>query len=139
MDQQHGEISHPRIKVAIVDDDRSVRRALCRLFSQFNVDSEPFSSGPEFIESLARSTPDWVVLDFWMPQMTGWDVLGRLNKMEVAIRTIVMSGDEELAVRAGKIYGKTMFLRKPIDQGLLLSALAQTSRLLHRTEQSSPS
>ena len=138
MDRQDGEIPHPRIKVAIVDDDRSVRRALCRLFRQFNVDSEPFSSGPEFIESLARSKPDWVVLDFWMPQMNGWEILDKLNKMKAEIRTIVMSGDEELGVRTVKDYAKTMFLPKPIDQRILLNAMAKTNRLMHPPERRAP-
>ena len=68
-----------RIKVAIVDDDASICRAVCRLLGQWNMDAESFSSGLEFIESLKRSMPHCVVLDLRMPQMGGREVLARFE------------------------------------------------------------
>lgn len=134
MDRSNEAMLHRRIKVAIVDDDDSVCRALCRLFRQLNIDSERFSSGPEFMESLARSTPDWVMLDFWMPQMTGWEILSKLNTMHSSIRTIVMSGDEELAADTFGSCDKAMFMAKPIDQKTLLTAIGKTGKVLHPTQ-----
>src|SRR4051812_39735982 len=131
MDLENPETHNRHIKVAIVDDDDSVCRALCRLLGQFNIDSERFSDGPEFMESLKRSMPDWVMLDFWMPRMTGWEILSKLEEMQAAIGTIIMSGDEEIAAPSIQCYGRALFLPKPIDQRTLLAAVTKKSRGLH--------
>jgi len=111
-----------RVKVAIVDDDPSVRKALCRLFGQLNMDAKSFSGGSEFIESFKRSAPDFLVLDLRMPKVSGWGVLSELRKMQANIKTIVISADDELTMdpRDGVV-----FLPKPVDEKSLLAALAQ--------------
>ena len=57
---------HLRLRVAVIDDDSSVRKALTRLLKAVNLDVDAFASGREFLESLPSSRPDCIVLDFHM-------------------------------------------------------------------------
>ena len=118
-----------RATVAIVDDDPSVRRALCRLFGQLNMDAKSFSSGDDFIESFKRSAPDYLVLDMRMPRLNGWAVLSELRRMRAQIKTIIMSADDELVVDIPDAARAVVFLKKPVDEKALLAAIAQMSEL----------
>ena len=128
-----------RIKVAIVDDDASVCRAVCRLLGQSNMDAESFSNGLEFIDSLKRSMPHCIVLDLRMPQMGGWEVLARLRKMQTEIRVIVVSADEDAAISPFEDSSATVFLAKPFDERSLLAAIARMTREVRLTDRKSPS
>src|SRR5262249_44402564 len=81
-----------RPRVAIVDDDTSVRRALARLLNAASFDATTFGSGQAFLESLATGTPDVVVLDLHMPGMNGLDVLAALTRAGLAVPVIMITG-----------------------------------------------
>ena len=55
--------------IAVVDDDKSVRKALDRLLRSAGFDVETFVSGSEFLSSLKNYSPDCVVLDLHMPSI----------------------------------------------------------------------
>src|SRR6476646_1968462 len=78
--------------VAVVDDDSSVRSALTRLIRSCGLRVEPFSSGGEFLRSIADHEPDCMVLDVNMPEMSGWEVQRNLNRLNADIPVIVISG-----------------------------------------------
>jgi FixJ family two-component response regulator len=128
-----------RVKVAIVDDDASVRRALCRLLRQMNMDAEPFSSGTEFMESLKRSAPDCLVLDLRMPKTSGWQVLSELRKMKAGIKTIVVSADDQPDIGPLDAAGSILFLTKPVDENRLVAAIAKKAGLTRPGDEKSPS
>ena len=132
-------MSDRRVKVAIVDDDSSVRKALCRLLRQMNMDAEPFSNGTDFIESLKRSAPDCLVLDLRMPKTSGWQVLSELRKMKAVVKTIVVSADDELNIGPLDATGSICFLTKPIDEQQLVAAIAQKAGGGRPSEQQPPS
>src|SRR6267378_5064544 len=49
-----------RLKIGIVDDDQSVRKALFRLCGSAGFGVETFASGREFLDSLEKQRPDCV-------------------------------------------------------------------------------
>ena len=57
----------PAARIAIVDDDASVRKALGRLLSASSFDIKSFGSAGDFLKSLKTSTPDCLVVDLHMP------------------------------------------------------------------------
>ena len=63
-------MSRSKLVVAIVDDEDTVRRALERLFRSAGIESEVFSGGATFLDSLRSHHPDCVVLDLHMPGVT---------------------------------------------------------------------
>jgi len=111
--------------IAVVDDDKSVGKALNRLLRSAGLSVETFISGSEFLKSLQNHTPDCVVLDLQMPQVDGFEVQSRLAQMGAPVPVVAMTGWDipgtcEQAMEAGA----TAYLRKPIDDRALLDAIA---------------
>jgi FixJ family two-component response regulator len=61
-------------RIAVVDDDASVRKALARLLSASSFDIETYGSARDFLKSLKAGTPDCLVVDLHMPELTGFDL-----------------------------------------------------------------
>lgn len=110
--------------IAVVDDDESVRKAMCRLLRTAGFVSRGFAGGQEFLEAWLREPPDCVVLDLQMPGMSGIEVLGKLMGSGRAPVTIFITahdhpGTREQCLRAGA----SAYLRKPLDRQTLLDAI----------------
>jgi FixJ family two-component response regulator len=112
------------ILIAVVDDEESVRNALGRLIHSAGFDVQTFSSGLEFLHSTERR-PQCVVLDVRMPHMDGFEVQRTLMRAELPIPIIVITGDDSAECRTRALQqGAKAYLRKPVDEALLLDAIA---------------
>jgi FixJ family two-component response regulator len=113
------EQSEPR--VAIVDDDKSIRKALLRLFHQNGYRAEAFSSAADFLDSVSAQTPDCVILDIRMPVTTGLELLRQMQKWQSSPPVIVITAHDDQQTRdACKSLGTKHYLIKPIDGKILL-------------------
>lgn len=110
--------------VAVVDDDASVRRALCRLLRVAGYAAVGFASGEEFLDALAARAPDCVLLDIHMPGMSGLRVQTRLNAagFELPVVFITASDDADIERRALGAGGLRV-LRKPFSNAVLIEAV----------------
>ncbi len=68
-----------RTRIALVDDESSVRVALGRLLRLADYEVLAYASGEEFLAALAGCTPDCAVLDVHLPGLTGIEVQMRLR------------------------------------------------------------
>jgi CheY-like chemotaxis protein len=73
-------VARVRRRVAVVDDEESVRKALLRLLRSAGMDVQTFASGAEFLESMRSNPPDCLVLDLHMPGVDGFDAQERLGE-----------------------------------------------------------
>jgi FixJ family two-component response regulator len=113
------------LRVAVVDDEEAVRRALGRMLttSLFEVDS--YASGREFLDSLLTRRPDCVLLDYHMPGLNAREVQQRLARDAVYIPVIVMTAHDLPALREQCLAeGALAFLVKPLRRDHLLSIIA---------------
>ena len=114
----------PRIRVAVVDDDMSVRKALRRLLNVASFDIGVYSSGTEFLESLASFQPQCVILDVHMPVLNGIDVQRRLYAIKSRIPVIVITGHDSTKARAESLaLGASAYFIKPIAAEALIAAI----------------
>lgn len=114
----------PRHRIAVVDDDHSVRKALCRLLRSFGIEAKAYESGKEFLEALRSTLPDCVVLDLRMPDMSGLELQRRLADAGVRLPTVVITGHDEPGMRSKCLAaGASTYLRKPLDEKALLLAI----------------
>lgn len=119
-------MTRARPLIAVVDDDVSVRRALWRLLSSADLDVETFESGQAFLDSLAVHSPDCLLLDLHMREVSGFDVQHALSQSAISIPVIVITANDEPRLRARSLgYGAVAFLLKPIDSTALLAAIAR--------------
>jgi FixJ family two-component response regulator len=113
-----------RLRIAVIDDDVSVRKALKRLLGVANLDVDAFASGREFLASLPSKQPDCIVLDFDMPGMNAVDILRQLAREGMRAPTIVVSGHDGLQDHVQCLCaGAVAHLRKPFDAEELLEAI----------------
>lgn len=112
------------LKIYIVDDDNSVRRALDRLIRSADLNPEAFASGELFLAGLPEDAQGCVVMDIRMPGLTGHDVQQRLRQRGQKIPVIALSAqdDEEAHSRAREL-GAVAFFRKPVDDQALLDSI----------------
>ena len=110
--------------IAVVDDEASVRRALGRLLRAAGFESRPFASGREFLDACRKEPPDCVLLDMHMPEMSGLEVLKRMNASGLFLPMVLITADDESG-RCQRLLdeGAVSWLRKPLDGPQLIQCV----------------
>ena len=107
--------------VAIVDDDRSVQRAVNDLLESAGLSAWCFGSAEEFLESDERKPTACLVADICMPGMSGLELQAKLRAegSRIPIIFITAHGDAKMEMQAMQA-GAVGFLPKPFVDELLL-------------------
>ena len=123
--------------VIVIDDDDLVREAVCDLLRSIGLPTKPFASVPEFLKSKLPDGPSCLVLDVRLPGLSGLDFQSELNKLNIQIPIVFMTGhgDIPMTVRAMK-GGAVDFLSKPFRDQDMLDAV-QTAIERDRTRRQS--
>jgi CheY-like chemotaxis protein len=112
-------------RVLVVDDEPDIA-LICRLaltLAGYEVDERDTGHGA--LEYLAESTPDVVLLDLRLPDLSGWEVLdalrerGRMDSLRVILFSAHASA-EESALEAGCV----SFVSKPFTPDALVRTVA---------------
>jgi FixJ family two-component response regulator len=107
--------------VAIVDDDRSVQRALKDLMESAGLEARCFGSAEEFLEPDQRNQTACLLADIRMPGMSGLELQAKLKAegSRIPIIFITAHGDAKMKMQAMEA-GAVEFLSKPFDDEVLL-------------------
>jgi FixJ family two-component response regulator len=109
--------------IAVVDDEEPVRKALKRLLRAAGLEAEGYASGKDFLAAERR--PDCVVLDLHMPVMSGQALLKQIRRMSARLPVVVITAHDTAETRDECIAaGAAAYLRKPLDDRLLLNAIS---------------
>lgn len=112
-------------RVALVDDDGSVRDALRALLRSAGLRVETFASAEEFLDSGHTSEFACLVLDVRMSGMSGLELQDRLLVSDSRVPIVFMTAHVDAGVRARVIgNGAVEFLQKPFSDDALLGAIA---------------
>ena len=113
-----------RLVVAVVDDDESVRESLPDLLREFGFAARTFSSAADFLSSDTRRQTECLILDIYMPGMTGLDLQRELRLRGQQIPIIFMTAIKNETVRPQVLeQGAVECLFKPFSDSTLLEAL----------------
>ena len=111
--------------VLVVDDNQGLVELLERYLTGHNCRVIAANSGQEGLEVLNRTTPDAIILDAMMPDVSGWDVLQTIRtRVETAVTPVIICSvfnDPELAYALGASH----FISKPVSRDQILTALRQ--------------
>lgn len=112
--------------IAVVDDDESFLRSLGRFLGSVGYTVKTFGSAREFLTSLPESTPQCLVLDIQMPEMTGLELRDRLAAQGSSVPVIFVTADDTPETRQ-RVHqaGSFGLILKPVDKQALLSAVAE--------------
>ena len=110
--------------VCLVDDDPLVLRSTGLLLASDGFAVRRFDKGEDFIAYVASHDVPLVVLDIWMEEMTGLEVLARLCAISPQTHVIVITGHEDSAARILAMQiGTVAFLIKPFDDEQFLEVV----------------
>jgi DNA-binding response OmpR family regulator len=112
--------------VLAIDDDAAMLRALKKVLSDEGYDVTCATAVEDALEILARGEPaiDLVILDLWMPSVTGLTGLYGIQRLfperQILVLTAFCSSEVKAACLSG---GAKAVLEKPLNTSQLLSAL----------------
>ena len=102
-------------KLLIVDDESDIREFARNFFKKRGIDVLTSSSGREALELIAQNSPQLVLLDVRMEEMTGIEVLRELRKKDNRTRVIMVTGvEDEDVIKEAKTLGVVSYIHKPL-------------------------
>ena len=117
---------NPSPIVHLVDDEPCARKLLANLLTSVGMQVKAYSSATEFLEDFDPNAIGCLVLDLFMPNISGLDLLEILRERGDTIPTIFVTGhgDVATAVKAMKA-GAFDYLEKPFGHQELLDRVNQ--------------
>lgn len=111
--------------ILIVDDSTFARRATMKIVKVGGHEVMEAAEGTECLEMVGEHSPDCIILDLHMPEMSGLDVLKELGERTPGIPIIVQTADIQESVRKECLdLGAKEVVNKPPNMNNLLDAIA---------------
>ncbi|OKS86244.1 response regulator [Mucilaginibacter polytrichastri] len=113
-------------KILICDDDEGILDMLEIVLEDYGYNAISVRNSLDLYDVIEREQPDLLLLDLWMPVLSGDQVLKTVRKnpqiAELPVIVISASRDgEKIAVNAGA----TAFMAKPFDMDNLIQKIRQ--------------
>ncbi len=116
--------------VLIIDDEPGIRTVLSDILTDEKYNVFTAEDGIKGLELLEKKSISVVILDIWLPNMGGMDVLKKIKTDHKEIEVIIISGHAniDLAVKAVKL-GAFDFLEKPLSLERVVTLVRNALRL----------
>ena len=113
-------------KILIADDDRTTRLFLTEIMKTAGYSVTVASDGKEALKKLKKGKFDLVLLDVWMPNMNGIEVLTALRQEAAPPKAVIMTtdGTPETVLKAIREQA-FRYMKKPIDPDALIDTVQQ--------------
>ena len=119
----------PEPVVHVIDDDDSIRELLTWLMKRNAIRAEAYPNAKSFLKAYRPGTPGCLILDLYMPGMSGLDLQQYLKEAGIEMPVIFLSGraDVPKAVAAVKS-GAIDFIEKPFDYRRIVELVRECLR-----------
>jgi len=103
-------------KILVIDDEAGIRSSLKGIFEDEGYFVETTSTGEKGLDKIKKEVFDLILLDIWLPEMNGIDVLKEIKTIDENIQVVMITGhgSVESAVKSTKL-GAYDFLEKPLS------------------------
>jgi DNA-binding NtrC family response regulator len=110
--------------ILLIDDDDVLRNYLCKELKARGHAVESLDSAEEGLDRLKHARFDVIVLDNWMPPITGLEFLREIRSHEITVPVILMTGapTTNTAIEAEQL-GAFEYVVKPADRQTLVTRL----------------
>ena len=111
------------MKAIIIDDETQAREALTELLKHYCPDVQVIGTangGEAGLELMRTHRPDLVFLDVEMPDIDGFEVVRRLDRIDFSL--VYVTGYDKYAVRAFELSALD-YLLKPVEASRLIQAV----------------
>jgi UDP-3-O-[3-hydroxymyristoyl] N-acetylglucosamine deacetylase len=113
-----------KAKILVVDDEEGILKSIVGILQDEGYQTITARDGKEGLQLYQTESPDALLLDIWMPDMDGIEVLKRLQEIDVDSAVVVISGHGTIstAIKAVRL-GAFDFIEKPLSMEILLVIL----------------
>ncbi len=128
-----------KFKILVIDDEKNIRDIFSLLLEEKGYIVETAETGERGLSKARKFSPDTILLDMNLPDLSGIEVLSRIKKFLPQAEVIIITafGTVKSAVEATKL-GAYDYLEKPVDNEellLLISRALQVKKLLREVEE----
>lgn len=112
--------------ILVIEDSRTSRKVLTMLLTRHGYHLHEAASGKEALEIAPTISPDLVLLDVMLPDMTGYTVLPKLREIGhyTTLPFIMLTGNRKATDRLqGMLAGTNEYITKPFDPQKLLGII----------------
>jgi len=110
--------------ILVTDDDATTRQMVRGILKKAGHDVATAADGMSALRAIQKKKFDLMLLDIWMPKMTGLGLLGHLHGEKHIPKIVVMTSDQTsdtlLDALRGRVY---QYLKKPLDATTLLTTV----------------
>ena len=115
--------------ILLVEDEKNLSAAVCRLLQQERFVVDPVYTGPEGLDCALSGGYDAIILDVMLPGMDGFTILNRLRGegVKTPVMMLTARGDLQDRIR-GLEGGADYYLPKPFQMAELTACLRAITR-----------
>lgn len=111
-------------KILVVDDEASIRKSLKGILERHNYQVDTAEKYSEIKDIIKTNNYDALILDIILPEINGVEILHIINKAEINLPTIMLTGAPSLDTAQESVkYGAFDYLIKPVEPHVLLNQL----------------
>lgn len=121
--------------VLIADDDHSLRSVLCSALNKAGYDTVKAQNGKEAIDCVEKDEFDVILLDIFLGDTDGLDLIESIQKLNPTASIIIITGHgtTQTAIEASKRQAYS-YLTKPIDLKNLLDLVSRAASATNQTK-----
>ena len=117
------------MRVLLVEDDRKLSAAVCKLLEKERITVDPVYNGTDGLDWALGGGYDAVILDVMLPGIDGFSVLREMRKEKIATPVLMLTARATLEDRlTGLDSGADYYLPKPFESAELVSCLRAITR-----------
>lgn len=117
------------MKVLLVEDEKYLSSAICKLLKHENIIAEPVYNGRDGLDYAYDEMYDAIILDVMLPDLDGFSILKQLRKDKVHTPVLMLTARAELEDRIrGLETGADYYLPKPFEKEELVACLRAITR-----------
>ena len=110
--------------ILVTDDDATTRQMVRGILKKAGHDVSTAADGMAALRAIQNKKFDLLLLDIWMPKMTGLGLLGHLHGEKHIPKIVVMTSDQTSDTLIDALRGRVyQYLKKPLDATTLLATV----------------
>lgn len=110
--------------ILVVDDDRMARHLIRHILKKAGFVVSEAADGVDALAILASGRFDLMLLDVWMPRMTGLELLERLTNLDQRPRVVVMTSDDAPETLLEAVRRQAFkYIHKPVEPASLIETV----------------